>query len=232
MNTLNYFTLTTLLLLAIGSVHAQSLLDVGFGSSQQDDVALQIAYGKQVNERLRAGIQFQYGMPNYRFISAITFEDKGYSTAIAIPITYRINSENAMQLSLFVKPGLRLQGVDAAETNNISGDYMSTAITFEPGLLVHIPVGDKLGFQSGVTFPIFYEIKPTVLFENQTTLLHAGASYRVLEHGYLYVKSNMGSAWGASGDSQKFLWSAQLGVRLVLGKNKSNAFNPIIESAL
>jgi hypothetical protein len=56
-------------------------------------------------------------------------------------------------------------------------------------------------------------------------------SYQVGDKSIAFIRSNMGSAWGASGDSQKFLWSAQIGLRLVLGKN-SNPFNPIIEGSL
>lgn len=224
-----YLTITCVLL--ISSLQAQSLLDVSFGSSQQDDVAFQVAYRKQVTQKFRAGLQVQYGMPNYRFISAITFEDMGYSTTISVPMTFRINEEEGIQLNLVVNPGIRFQGVLKSETNNANGDYRSTAISFEPGLLVNIPTGEKLNIQSGITFPILYEIDPEALFENQTTLLHAGMSYNVGDRSTAFIRTNMGSAWGASGDSQKFLWSGQIGLRLVLGKN-SNPFNPIIEGSL
>ncbi len=218
-------------LLQVGLLPAQSLLDVSFGSSQQDNLAFQVAFRKQISSTFRAGVQVQYGMPNYRFISAITFEDMGYSTTVSVPMTFRINDEEGFQLNLVVNPGIRLQGVEQSETNNINGDYRSTAISFEPGLLVNIPSGEKVNFQSGITFPILYEIDPEALFENQTTLLHAGMSYRASDRSIAFIRTNMGSAWGASGDSQKFLWSAQIGIRLVLSKN-SNPFNSIIEGSL
>lgn len=53
------------------STNAQSNLDIGIGSSQQDDIAIQVNYGKQLTPKFTAGLQFQYGMPNYRFISEI-----------------------------------------------------------------------------------------------------------------------------------------------------------------
>ena len=162
------------------SIHAQSNLDVGIGSSQQDDIAIQVNYGKQLTPKFTAGLQFQYGMPNYRFISGITFQDKGYSMAINAPLLFKFNSQNKLQLNLLLKPGVRFQGVKPEETNNTNGDYKSTAIMFEPGFLLNIPINDKLNVQSGVTFPIIYEVVPMVLFENQTTLLHARYFCRVV----------------------------------------------------
>jgi hypothetical protein len=167
-------------------------------------------------------------MPNYRFISAITFQDKGYSMAINAPLLFNINSENKLQLNLLLKPGVRFQGVKPEETNNTNGDYKSTAIMFEPGLLLNIPINDKLNIQSGVTFPIIYEVVPMVLFENQTTLLHAGGNYKITNNLGVFLNGNMGSAWGASGDSQKFLWSGQIGLRWNINSSDDKPLNPIV----
>jgi hypothetical protein len=222
---------STILLLSIFwsiSTQAQSIIDIGIGSSQQDDIAIQVNYGKQLTPKFTAGIQFQYGMPNYRFISGITFQDKGYSMAINAPLLLKINSENKLQLNLLLKPGMRVQGVKPEETNNTNGDYRSTAIVFEPGLLLNISINDKLNIQSGVTFPIIYEVVPMVLFENQTTLLHAGGNYTITNKLGIFLNGNMGSAWGSSGDSQKFLWSGQMGLRWDINSSGDKPINPIV----
>ncbi len=210
------------------STYAQSNVDIGIGSSQQDDIAIQANYGKQLTPKFTAGLQFQYGMPNYRFISAITFQDKGYSMALNAPLLFKINSESKLQLNLLLKPGVRFQGVKPEETNNTNGDYKSTAIMFEPGLLLNISINDKLNIQSGVTFPIIYEVDPMVLFENQTTLLHAGGNYKITNNLRVFLNGNMGSSWGASGDSQKFLWSGQMGLRWNINSSDDKPINPIV----
>ena len=183
------------------STQAQSVLDIGIRSSQQDDIEIQANYGKQFSPKFSVGIQFQYGMSNYRFISGITFQDKGYSMTINAPLLFKINSDNKLQLNLLLKPGLRLQGVKPEETNNVNGDFKSTAIMFEPALLLNNPINGHSNVQSGVTFPIVYEVSPIVLFENQTTLLHAGANVKAGKNLRMFFNGNMGSAFGASGDS-------------------------------
>jgi hypothetical protein len=227
--------LITGILIILGSffIYGQSVIDIGVGISQQDDFAVQATYRNQFTERFRAGIQIQYGLPNYRFVSAITFQDKGYSSSISIPLTFRLNNGERIQLSLFIKPGLRFQGIiDPDENNAADSLFRSSAVTFEPGLLLNFPVGEKLSFQSGITFPIFYEVKPTTLFENQATLIHGGLNYAAKNNMQAFLKMNMGPAFGASGDTQKFLWSAQVGLRLVFGNKKNSIYNPIIESSL
>lgn len=183
------------------STQAQSVLDIGIRSSQQDDIEIQANYGKQFSPKFSVGIQFQYGMSNYRFISGITFQDKGYSMAINAPLLFKINSDNKLQLNLLLKPGLRLQGVKPEETNNVNGDFKSTAIMFEPVLLLNNPINGHSNVQSGVTFPIVYEVAPIVLFENQTTLLHAGVNVKAGKNLRMFFNGNMRFAWSASGDS-------------------------------
>jgi len=210
------------------STQAQSVLDIGFGSSQQDDIAIQVNYSKPLTPKFTVGIQYQYGMPNYRFISGITFKDKGYSTAISAPLLFKINSDNKLQLKLLLKPAVRFQGVKPEETNNVNGDYKTTALMFESGLILNIPFNNKLNIQSGVTFPIIYEVVPTALFENQTTLLHAGVNYKIANNLRVFFNGNMGSSWGASGDSQKFSWSGQMGISWNIKSSNSKPINSII----
>lgn len=233
MKKLKKFIIAGLITFGAFSIYAQTLLDISTGTSQQDNFAFQATLRSQITARFRAGIQFQYGLPRYRFVSAMPFRDKGYSTTLAVPLTFRINDNDDIQLSLFIKTGMRFQGIiDPDENNRMDSVFRSTAITFEPGLLVNIPFGEKMDLQSGITFPLFYEVVPTLLFENQTTLLHTGISYKTGNYSQAFIKANMGSAWGANGDSQKFLWSAQVGLRFTLGKNKNKSFNSIIESSL
>ncbi len=225
----------TILMLSIGTSGAigQSIIDIGFGSSNQDDVALQFSFRQQLTPKLRLGVQLQYGMPNYRFVSAITFQDNGYSAAISVPLSLNLYESETIGLNLIVRPGLRFQGIIDPDNNNQNDSiFRSTAVEFEPGLLVGIPISDNFKLQSGVTFPMVFEVDPISLFENQTTLLHLGATYTFNNQSTVFLKSNGGSAWGASGDSQKFLWSGLIGYRFLLGKNKESFSHYIIESSL
>ncbi len=232
MTTLKRYALLLILLGGINAVNAQSLLDISMGTSKQDDIATQLTFRHQFSPRFRAGVQIQYGTPNYRFVSARPFEDNGYSTTFSVPLTYRLYEANKIQLHAFLNPGLRFQGIiDPDENNAMDSIFSSRAIAVETGFLVNIATTEKLNFQSGISFPVLYEISPITLFENQATLIHAGLSYQ-FSNSLLFFKSNMGTAFGASGDSQKFLWSAQTGVRFVLGKKKSNYSPSIIEASL
>jgi hypothetical protein len=62
-------------------------------------------------------------------------------------------------------------------------------------------------------------VRPSAIFENNSTTIHANLGYQASQRSVLFAKTLIGPAVGASGDSQKFVWSAQLGLRLKFGSS-------------
>jgi hypothetical protein len=210
-------------LLLGGKITAQSMVDVSVGNSHQDKFFTNLAYRYAVSDKFRIGMEFQYGAPKYRLIEAKPIRE-GYAATIGVPLTLRLYDKEQIRLDLYAKPGLRFQGVLDPDKNDIRDSILnSTAFSFEAGLLVTAKLSEKLNLQSGVTFPLFYQIKPSAIFENiYPGLLHFGVNYMATEKSTVFVKTAFGGALGGNGDTQKFGWSLQGGVRFTIGE-KTNA---------
>ena len=212
--------------------HAQSFLDLSIGSSQQDNFALQLSARKHFGPNFRAGLQLQYGSPNYRFIEARPIQNEGYAFIASVPLSLIMYDVEDIQLWTYLNPGLRFQGViDPDENDHRDSLLNSTAFVAEAGLLVNINLSERKSFLGGVSFPLAFELDPSSLFEMQATLVHAGLSVQTQTGRTIFFKGNMGPAFGANGDTQKFLWALQAGIRFPLGKNSPTSNSSFIESS-
>jgi hypothetical protein len=204
---------------------AQSMADISVGTSHQDNFLSNIAYRYQVSEKFRIGFEAQYGAPKYRFIEAKPIKE-GYSGTISVPLTLRLYEKEQIRLDLYTKIGMRFQGIlDPDNNSNRDSIYTSTAFVFEPGLLVTVMLNEKLNFQSGVTFPAIFQTSPSSIFENvYPGLLHLGANYKSSEKRIVFAKALFGGAVGGNGDTQKFGWSLQAGLRFNIGQKPTPSF--------
>jgi hypothetical protein len=142
-------------------------------------------------------------------------------------LLYRLYASEHIRLDLYTRVGVRFHGVIDPDSNDQRDQVLaSTAVNFEPGLVVSAPLSDRLTLHSAVTLPNVFEISPGFLFENNVTALSAGLAYQVGERRLLFVKANTGPAAGADGDSQKYTWSAQAGIRFTLGRKTTG--NPLV----
>ncbi len=221
---------TALLLFISSKNYGQNMLDISVGSSNSDYVFTTLAFRKQVSERFRIGLEVQAGSIRYRFIEAKPIRE-GYSTTISVPILYKLYETDNIRLDLYTRVGVRFQGVIDPDGNDERDETLtSTAINFEPGLMVSIPISEKWLIHSGITFPNFFELSPTFIFENHVSAITAGFSYKASENKVFFLKGLTGGAAGADGDSQKYSWSAQAGVRFLLG-SKSKGNPRVLESS-
>jgi hypothetical protein len=100
-----------------------------------------------------------------------------------------------------LKLGARFQGVIDPDGNDQRDSILaSTAVLAEVGFFVNIPLSERIHLQSGISFPIAYEIAPLPVLEYQWTNIHAGVSY-AFPHQVLFLKGSMGSAIGESKSS-------------------------------
>lgn len=196
----------------------QTILDLSAGASAQDRVAGNVAIRRQLGERFRGGLELQLAAPRYRFISAKPIRE-GYALSASLPLAWRLREEGPLRLDLFLRPGLRMQGILDPDGNDQRDSILSsTALIFEPGLLLSFAASERLRLMSGVSFPLFYELRPAALFENNVTALHGGLSWRAGPGTLLFVKALAGPAAGGDGDTQKFVQSFQVGLRFTFGK--------------
>lgn len=199
---------------------AQSIVDVGVGVSKMDRYSTNLAYRHQINDNFRVGFEVQYGSPKYRFIEAKPF-DKGYAWSLSLPLSFKIAEQDRIRLDGFFRPGFRFQGIIDPDNNGKEDSLLnSRAVLFEAGLLVNVKLTEKLNLSSGVLLPVAFEIAPTSLFEYMgTPNFTGGLSYLASPKTIVFIKGITGPAFGASGDTYKYNWSAQAGVRFTFGKN-------------
>lgn len=209
--------------LTFQKAQGQSLIDVGFGASTMDKYFTNVAYRYQVNDNFRIGFEAQFSSPKYRFVEAKPFE-KGYATTISIPLSFKITEQDRIRLDGFVRPGFRFQGIIDPDNNGIEDSLLnSRAVLFEAGLLVNVKLTEKLNLSSGILLPAAFEIAPSSLFEYMgTPNFIGGLSYLVSPKSIVFLKGITGPAFGASGDTYKYILSAQAGVRFAFGKNPNS----------
>jgi hypothetical protein len=217
---LNLFSIaivSTILLFNKKQVNAQSMLDVSIGTSHQDNFFTNVAYRYQLGDKFRIGLEAQYGNVKYRLIDAKPIT-AGYSSTISIPLTIRLYQKEKIRLDFYNKLGMRFQGILDPDDNDKRDSILnSTAVAFEPGLLVSVNLSEKLDLQSGFTVPVLFQTSPSSLFENvYPGLLHLGLSYKSSEKTTLFAKTMAGGATGGDGDTQKFGWALQAGFRINL----------------
>lgn len=208
---------------------AQSLIDVGFGASTMDKYFTNVAYRYQINDNFRIGFEAQFSSPAYRFVGAIPFEN-GYATSLNLPLSFKITEQDRIRLDGFFRPGIRFQGKVDPDNNNVEDSILSsTAVLFDAGLVVNVKLTDKFNLNSGVILPAGFEIAPTSLFEYLgTPNFIGGVSYSASTKAIVFLKGITGPAFGADGDTYKYIWSLQGGIRLSLGK-KTNSKSLLLE---
>jgi hypothetical protein len=201
--------------------NAQTYLDFSIGTSNQDNGSLNVAVRKQFSEKFRAGVELQTSSVKYRFIAAKVI-DEGVSTSLSVPFSVRLYEFEKLRLDFYTRVGVRYQSVDKAlGSERKLEDNTSFGFNVEPGLQVSLALTEKLNIQSGVTLPNVFEVTPQFIYENNVTNLFANVGYKLSEKSAFMAKINIGPAAGASGDSQKFNWSVQAGLRFAFGKNSS-----------
>lgn len=212
-----------LALLPLQKASSQSLIDIGAGSSTLDRYFTNFAYRYQVNDNFRAGFEIQMSSPGYRFVEAKPFE-KGYATTLSTPLSFKITEQGRLRLDGYVRPGVRFQGVTDPDNNGVEDSTLnSTAILFDAGLQVNVQLSEKLNLNSGIILPAGFEIAPASLFEYLgTPNITGGLSYLASIKTILFLKAITGPAFGADGDTYKYIWSVQGGIRLAFGKNPNN----------
>ncbi|MEO0404096.1 MAG: hypothetical protein AAF193_04430, partial [Bacteroidota bacterium] len=183
----------------------------------------QLAVKHQFSDRIQAGLEFQYGSARYRFVETFAMRE-GYSYTITAPVSYLITNNESIQLIGIGALGIRNQGID-----NPGGDLKpdstleSTSIVGEIGLASAMRFSDKLMFQGGISFPLAFETDPSSIQEYTWVKLHAGAAYD-LNRLSLFAHGNIGHAFGASGDTYKYIWSTEVGIRFRFGEIKNSSF--------
>jgi hypothetical protein len=218
----------SILILAVGITclfaqlaNAQTNLDIGLGTSNQDNGLLSIALRKQFSEKFRAGIELQSSLVRYRFIGAKVI-DEGLSTSLSIPFSVKIYEFEKLRLDYYTRIGMRFQNVNQSFANEKRLQAnTSFGVNVELGLQVSLALTEKINIQSGVTLPNLFEINPEFTYENNVTNLFVGVGYKLSEKSTFMFRANAGPAAGASGDSQKFIWGLQAGLRFSFKGNQN-----------
>ncbi|TAE82083.1 MAG: hypothetical protein EAY81_09310 [Bacteroidetes bacterium] len=202
-------------------VNAQSMIDAGIGLSNQDNGLLNIALRKQFSEKFRAGVELQTGSVKYRFIGAKVI-DEGFSTSFSIPFSVRVYEFEKLRLDYYTRMGVRFQNVSQsfADEKKLQANN-SFGLNAELGLQVSLALSEKLNIQSGVTLPNLFEVNPEFIYENNVTNLFAGVAYKLSEKSTFMFRANAGPSAGANGDSQKFNWGLQAGLRFSLNGSQN-----------
>jgi hypothetical protein len=213
----------------INNIYGQTTLDFSVGSSFQDNFNAQIAIRNQFNPRFSGGFEYQTGMPRYRFVGTKVMRE-GYTHSLSLPVSYLIQNQEKIQLYGIGRLGVRFQGIIDPDNNDMRDSILaSTAALGEFGLISTFKASEKVNLQGGMTFPIAYEISPLTVMEYMWVKLHIGGS-TTKDKTTFYAHYNIGAAFGASGDTYKYIWSLELGARYAFGEKKNKEFK-LIETA-
>jgi hypothetical protein len=196
----------------------QSMLDLTVGTSNLDRFMTNIALRRQVSDRFRVGLELQYGAPRYRFVDARPIRE-GYSGIVSVPLSLRLYEKDRMRLDFYARTGLRFQGIIDPDDNGVRDSRLqSTTLLIEPGLIVTTGITSKVDLQSGITFPVAFQIAPLSLFEAlHAPLVYTGLNFKATDKRSFFIKTQFGAAFGADGDTYKFSYTLQAGARFALG---------------
>lgn len=226
MNTTKHFNLLKricllAILLSTTSLSAQNILDVSVGASFQDDANAQIAFRRQLSDKFQMGLEFQYGFAKYRFIETNAIRE-GYAITASLPFSYRLATEERIQLYGIGRLGARFQGIIDPDGNDMRDSILnSNGLVAEAGLISSFSVGENSRMQGGISFPMAFERSPLAIQEYTWVKLHLGAA-RSWNNTTLFTHGNIGSAFGASGDTYKYIWSVEAGIRFNFGDASAN----------
>lgn len=202
------------------SASAQWSVDIQGGSSKQDYQNWILRGTIQLSERTTVSIESKNSDYRYRFIDARRVE-RGYSGQLSLSLAYRLHETEHLRLEGFLKPGIRYINFNEDDPQpfefySFSDSY---ALTFQPGLIVSIKSTDKLWLHTGINLFTSFQISPATLYEQfPSSLLLAGFSQQLGEQWVLFSNNMAGPASGASGDTEKFYWETNLGLRWCFGK--------------
>lgn len=205
---------------------AQTSLDASIGTGFQDNFSTHLAVRNQLSPLLSAGLEVQTGLPKYRFVGTKVMRE-GYTFSASAPLALMLADEDRAQLYGIGRIGMRWQGIIDPDGNDMRDSILqSTAVLGELGFLAGLSASEGLNFQGGISFPLAYEINPLALMEYAWVKLHLGGSLN-LGNATLFAHTNIGHAFGATGDTYKSIWSTEAGIRFNLGELKNDRFKLI-----
>ncbi|MCI4667756.1 MAG: hypothetical protein MRZ79_06310 [Bacteroidia bacterium] len=210
-----------------GSLFGQNLIDLEVGVSKSDQVFGRLSYTFQFKKPVRLGFRLGTGDIQYRFVDARNV-DNGTVLSGEILSQFRLSDNGDLSLYGFFNLGLRFIQLNAERPSEITNYAFqnSQAVTLDPGIVVHIKASETFNVFSGINMHMAIQYDPSVILEQQPSgYLLFGASLKTTKRSLVFVSSKIGSTYGAGGDTEKFFWSLQAGVRFSL--NSSAPINTI-----
>lgn len=204
--------------LLAGSAFGQWDLDMTYGSSKADYGFAMLRLSRQVSDRWRVGASYQFSDYRYRFIDARQVSD-GFAGTLRLSGVVRLSETGGLRLDGFLHAGHRYIGLGTDAPQVFNYDFEpGHALILEPGLVVTLRASEAWNFHSGVNMHMAWQVAPEPLFEQfPSAHLLAGGSYRLKPRWTLFLTSQTGPMSGASGDTEKFFWQAQAGLRYAIG---------------
>ncbi|MGB3588161.1 MAG: hypothetical protein WBA23_16550 [Tunicatimonas sp.] len=208
--------LTFSLSLLFFAAEAQVSFDLQYGASRQDYSNTTFRLNYQINDTWRIGGEFQGSDYRYRFIDARKIEN-GFASETRLFVLGRLAENDLIRLDFFAKAGWR-SVVASDETQEVNYAFENSgAVIFDPGLLVTIKASEKFFWHTGVRLPITYQVNPEPLAEQlQSSYIMLGGSYSLGERWALLANGSTGATFGAGGDTEKYMWRIDAGLRFSL----------------
>lgn len=208
------------------SLFAQTTIQFGYGTSKADYNFWTLGFSQKLGSKYRVGLEFEASDYRYRFIDARAVSN-GFAGTARLLFMGKISENELLRLDFFVKPGLRfMQAPDDPDDFEYPTNYEfenSLALTLNPGFIIQIKASDRLNFHTGVNFHTAFQVDPEFIFERfPATAVLGGASWAFKNNWVLFSNNVIGPAAGASGDTEKFFWSASLGVRFSFNMDRSS----------
>ncbi len=206
------------------SALAQLSPDLQLGTSRRDYSFTTFRINYQLNDAWRIGGEFQASDYRYRFIDARKIEN-GFAIETRIFVLRRLAENDHIRLDFFAKAGWRTVNVSEDEPQPIAYDFEnSSALLFDPGLLVTVKAAENLFLHTGVQLPVVFQTAPEFIGEQlQSNYILFGGSYALSQRWTVLANGFTGATFGANGDAEKYMWQASVGVRFSLKGTKVNS---------
>lgn len=196
--------------------HAQISLEVSGGASKADQVYGTLAVRYAPSESFRFGAEWHQGDIQYRFVDARAITS-GQVGIYSIMASGRLSETQLLRLDLVGKVGYRRQTPGTEQAIENYSFENSTGLILEPALLVHIKSTENLYLHTGINLRTTYQLQPSVINEQATSShILAGASWAISDRWVLFFRNQFGPTSGAGGDTEKFFWQTNLGLRFSL----------------
>lgn len=216
---MNMRILVAVILLFIVKVNIEAQTNFGFsvGTSDSDDYTASSWYQKSVSDKLSIGFQFRKGGIKYRFINARAVES-GSVQHIGLVLGFKLKETDKFRFDFNLSGAYRRVNSDEVKTESDG----TNGYEIDGNIMLGFKVSDNVFFHAGTLLRFVAQTNEEAVIEQlPSPILTNALSYR-FKMNLISLKTYIGPANGAGGDTLKFYRQVSLAFQMSIGSSGSN----------